>query len=385
MKQKSAFSSVIRVIGYTFALLAMLSSILVSLDDFGLSDSVSFLLRPLGFGLLVFVSVLYGLGAYLVTVNPKFEGKIDFGPRTIIRIVRNHLWWLLAVLPLTIAAVVFITASLSGAADEPRRISFILDNQPTHLGDNIFSTFGVHDPAQIPDPSAQKRTNMVFFNKATSQFEASALSTDQEAILSALTSTFSELDFSSYKHVRLVDKTELSALGLSPLPSPRVVAAGNGMFLIWDESKGNFHQPQASVLISYRVDLAALLNAKYVSSESYVIHNVHLAFQLTHGGTPQGEGGQILLVVNGYVSNLSDYFHHSEGQRLETVNVDITPWINLNSGESIIGISIVTTPIVENTPIPSPEFADPASRPVHFRDLMLDRVELWVDVTQRLR
>ncbi|SRR6266545_1087326 len=256
------------------------------------------------------------------------------------------------------------------------RVSVVVEDDPAHLGDNVFETLLAPDPAQIPDPLSPGRGDLVFFDKDKLSFEARSVSTGQAALLAYLSEVFSHLDFSSYRHVRLATESEVRALGLEPVPSPRVVPLAKG-FLVWVRDQGNYHQRWAAVLLSHRVDLGGRIRAGLPLPGEFQVDRIVLAVEISHGGRPAGEGGEILICVNGRLIEISSRLQ-SEAQRRETVEVEITPWVDLNRGPT--ELSVVTTPIREATPVPGPQDPDPRARPVHFRDVMINRMVLLVDV-----
>ena len=264
-------------------------------------------------------------------------------------------------------------------AEDHLRVNIFVDDRPVHLGDNIFQTLLVPDPAQVPDPVAQSRSDLIHFNKATLQFEAISLSAGQAALLEWLSKAFSPLDFSSYRHVRLVEEDEVRRLGLEPVPSPRVAPVGRGGFLIWAREQGNYHQSRAAVLVSHRLDLVSRVREALSLPGEFEVTRVVLAVELSHGGNPSGQGGEFLVVVNGKILHLSSQFRHREGQQRETLEVDVTSSVHLAPGLGVTELSLVTMPIQEATPVPGPEDPDPLARPVHFREVMISRVALRVD------
>lgn len=262
------------------------------------------------------------------------------------------------------------------------RVNVPIEDHPAHLGDDVFATFLAPDPAQVPNPLSQRlRDDLIFFDKDSLSFEARSVSAGQAALLEHLSAAFSRLDFSSYRHVRLVDESELRTLGLDPVPSPRVVAFADGRFLVWARNQGNFHLSKAAVVLTHRVDIAGRIRAELPSPGNSRITGIGLSIELAHAGKPHGEGGEILLCVGRHLVDLSPRLDESEIQNRQTVEVDITRLVSVDRGPT--ELSVVTTPIRETTPIPGPLDPDPGARPVHFRDVMINRMVLLVDLAVR--
>lgn len=323
---------------------------------------------------------LVGCGGLLLAVAPRW-----FRHTSNVRKRAAQLGRLAAILLFAAAVVWWWDSSIA-----PRTVVVNLLGSPVQLGDNVFRPDGLLEPIPTTHPSLQISEGLILFDKRSGTFQSRGLSGPETVALNDVSRLLEGLDYSSYRHVRVVQVEHArDALG-QYLRHPFAVPIGSDRYLVWSTDAGNYHLELAPFGLSRNVNLEEAASRAGVPLDLYAPVSATVSFSLASGGAPAGRALGVRVYAGGSWFDLASSLQTRGPAQREVVAIDLS-----SGARSLFGttfpVMVFTLPIVEDSPRPlggseaslEGEVTPVRPAPVHFRDLLIHDITIAVTMKPR--
>ncbi len=190
---------------------------------------------------------------------------------------------------------------------EPSKYGIIwfLNEQEIHLGDNVYSQNGLNYNAQHKTISSQKSSGIIFLDKENENYLAGAVSPleIQRIFVSEYREKISDCDFSNYKRIKAIAKTEKNIKNLLSLGVKFQSFSGN---LLYEENEKTkylkesfgFYDRYAAIAFVKDFRPQSVLLDNGITEKEFLEAEITLIFDGFHSGIRFGQAENFYFSIN---------------------------------------------------------------------------------------